>query len=304
MTQELVKKFRCPECSNGYVIRDKDMGEFVCSKCGLVIGEDMLDRGPEWRAFTLDEKQARRRTGPPTDYTHFDKGLSTSIRVDRDAFGRPLSSEVKRQMWRLRKWHIRSKTRENETRNLMRAMGELERISEKLHIPSSVQQRAAVIYRKALDRDLVRGRSIAAVVGGSLYVACRLAQLPKSLDEVAVASSRSKREIARSYRLILRRLSIKMPLHDPLDYVSKIAEDVGLSGNVQGRAIRLLRKARVKGLTAGKHPIGIAAALLYIVAKLEDEPATQKEIASAGGITEVTLRNRKRELVHGLQLKI
>ncbi len=183
-------------------------------------------------------------------------------------------------------------------------MAELERISEKLHVPSSVQQRAAVIYRKALDADLVRGRSIAAVVGGSLYVACRLAQLPKSLDEVALASSRSKREIARSYRLILRRLSIRTPLHDPLDYISKIAEEVGLSGKVQGKAIRLLRKAHLKGLTSGKHPIGIAAALLYIVSKLENEPATQKEIASAGGITEVTLRNRKRELVKGLQLKI
>lgn len=304
MAQKLAKRLRCSECGSPHIIRDEEMGEFVCSKCGLVNREEMLDHSPEWRAFTLEESEAKQRAGPPTDYAQYDKGLSTSIKVERDAFGRPLSPEVKSQMWRLRRWHIRSRMHENKIRNLMRAMNELDRISDKLYIPSSVKERAAMIYRRALDEGLVRGRSIAGVVAGALYAACRLAQLPKSLDEMAEESTRSKREIARSYRLLLRRLAIKMPIHDPIDYISKTAEKVGLSGEIQGRAIRLLRKANLEGLTSGKDPRGIAAALLYIAAQLENREITQKELATAAGITEVTLRNRKRELVRFLKLEI
>jgi transcription initiation factor TFIIB len=304
VTQELLEKARCPECGSSHIIRDEDMGEFVCSNCGLVIKDDILDQSPEWRATTLEEKQAKKRVGPPTDYTHYDKGLSTTITLDRDAFGRPLSPDVRRQMWRLRRWHIRSRIRENKTRNLMRAMNELERLSDKLNVPSAAKARAAMIYRKALDEDLVKGRSIAAVLAASLYAACRLAQLPKSLDEFSEASTRDKREISRCYRLLLRRLRIKMPVHDPLEYVSKIGGDVGIAGEIQGLAIRLLREAHAKGLISGKDPRGVAAAILYIASKLKDEHVTQKEIAEAAGITEVTIRNRKRGLLEGLKLKI
>jgi transcription initiation factor TFIIB len=183
-------------------------------------------------------------------------------------------------------------------------MSELERLADKLHVPSAVKRRAAMIYRRALDENLVRGRSIAAVVAASLYAAFRLAQLPKSLDGVAKASTRSRGEIARCYRLILRTLGIKMPIHDPLDYIPKIAEEVGISGDVQGRAIRLLRKASLKCLTAGKDPRGMAAALLYIAAKMENKPVIQKDLALAAGVTEVTIRNRKRELLKALKLNI
>jgi transcription initiation factor TFIIB len=183
-------------------------------------------------------------------------------------------------------------------------MNELERLSDKLNIPSAAKARAAMIYRKALDEDLVKGRSIAAVLAASLYAACRLAQLPKSLDEFSEASTRDKREISRCYRLLLRRLHIKMPTHDPLEYVSKIGGDVEIPGEIQGLAIRLLREAHAKGLVSGKDPRGVAAAILYIASKLKDKHVTQKEIAEAAGITEVTIRNRKRGLLEGLKLEI
>jgi len=304
MTEQLVEQIRCPECGSSRIVWDKERGEFVCGECGFVIAEDMLSRRPEWRAFTPEEKLAKTRAGSPTDYARYDKGLPTTIRVDRDAFGRPLSPDVRRQMWRLRKWHIRSQMHASESRNLMFAMNELERLSDKLHIPSSIRARAAVIYRKALDEGLVRGRSIAAIVAGALYAACRLAKIPKSLKEVGEASIRDEKEVARSYRLIVRRLRLEMPIHDPLDYVSKIAEKARLSGKIQGQAVRIVRKAHHERLTAGKDPKGVAAAALYIACKLEGKKVAQKEIAEAANITEVTLRNRKKGLAKGLNLEV
>ncbi len=283
---------------------DRETGELVCGECGFVIAEDMLSRKPEWRAFTPEEKRTKRRAGAPMDYARYDKGLPTTIRVDKDAFGRPLSPEVRRQMWRLRKWHIRSQMHASKSRNLMYAMNELERLSDKLHIPSSIRGRAAIIYRKALDEGLVRGRSIAAIVAGALYAACRLAKIPKSLKEIGEASIRDEREVARSYRLIVRRLKLEMPIHAPLNYISKIAGKSGLSGEIQGLAVRMVRKAQRKRLTAGKDPRGVAAAALYIACKLKGKKVTQKEIASAANITEVTLRNRKRGLTEGLNLEV
>jgi transcription initiation factor TFIIB len=303
MTEQLVKQIRCPECGSSHIVQDRETGELICGKCGFVIEEEMLSQKPEWRAFTPEEKLAKGRAGAPTDYARYDKGLPTTIRVDRDAFGRPLSPEVRRQMWRLRKWHIRSQMHASKSRNLMHAMNELERLSDKLHIPSSIRARAAVLYRKALDEGLVRGRSIAAIVAGALYAACRLAKIPKSLTVVAEASVRDEKEVARSYRLLVRRLKLEMPIHDPLDYISKIAGKAGLSGEIQGQAVRIVRKAQRKRLTIGKDPRGVAAAALYIACKLGGKKVTQKEIASAANITEVTLRNRKRGLAEGLDLE-
>jgi transcription initiation factor TFIIB len=183
-------------------------------------------------------------------------------------------------------------------------MAELDRLAEKLHTPHPVKQHAAMIYRKALDKNLIRGRSIDGAVAASLYATCRLTHLPKSVDEIAAVSTRSKKEIAQIYRLIVWQLQIKMSLHDPLDSISKIAETVGLSGEIQGRAVRLLRNAQLKGLTAGKNPRGIAAAVLYIASKQAGQEATQREIAKAAGVSEVTLRNRRNGLRKGLKLNM
>jgi transcription initiation factor TFIIB len=292
----------CPKCNSPALIRDPEMGEIVCGKCGLVIIDDLLDKGPEWRAFTMEEKRKKRRTGTPTDYTQFDKGLSTLIRVDRDAFGRPLSPETRKQMWRLRKWQFRARMRTSHHRNLLHAMNELQRLSEKMHVPSSLQKMAAVIYRKALQKDLIKGRSIAAMVAAALYAACRFTKTPKTLKEATEASTRERSEVARSYRLLIRELEMEMPIHDPLNYISKVAEKANISGEAQGLAVEILRKAKEKHLIMGKDPMGVAAAVLYIACQIKDQDITQKEIAEAAGVTEVTIRNRKRELVEKISL--
>lgn len=301
--QRLVDK--CPECGSSNLIHDYDTGETVCGDCGLVLYEQMMDKGPEWRAFTQEEKASRSRVGVPTSYSVHDKGLSTAIsQVDRDAFGRKLPLSTRLQMWRLRKWQIRSRVHSSIDRNLAQAMAELDRLSDKVFIPQPIKEKAAVMYRKALDKGLVRGRSIAAIAAAALYAACRGSGTPRTLREIAEASLVDKKDVARCYRLLLRELEVHMPIADPLTYVSKIAERTGISGKTQGLAIQILRVARKKRAAAGKDPMGLAAAALYIACLQNNEKKTQKDIAEAAGVTEVTVRNRYKALKRHLGLEL
>jgi len=303
--QKQASKDSCPECGSAKLVHDYDTGETICGDCGLVIREQMMDKGPEWRAFTQEEKASRSRVGVPTSYSVHDKGLSTAIgRVDRDAFGRKLPLSTRLQMWRLRKWQIRSRVHSSVDRNLAQAMAELDRLSDKAYIPSSVKEKAAVVYRKALDKGLVRGRSIAAIAAASLYAACRTTETPRSLREISESSLVDKKDVARCYRLLIRELDIRMPIADPLTYVSKIAERTGISGRTQGVAIKILREAKAKHAASGKDPMGLAAAALYIACLQNDEKKTQKDIAEAGGVTEVTVRNRYKSLKRRLGLEL
>jgi transcription initiation factor TFIIB len=286
-------------------VHDYDTGETVCGDCGLVLHDQMMDKGPEWRAFTQEEKESRSRVGIPTSFSVHDKGLSTAIgRVDRDAFGRKLPLQTRLQMWRLRKWQIRSRVHSSVDRNLAQAMAELDRLSDKSYIPPSVKEKAAVIYRKALDKGLVRGRSIAAIAAASLYAACRDTGTPRTLREIAEASLVDKKDVARCYRLLLRELGVQMPIADPLTYISKIAERTGISGKTQGFAIQILSDAKRRRAAAGKDPMGLAAAALYLACLQNNEKKTQKDIAEAAGVTEVTVRNRYKSLKRQLGLAL
>jgi transcription initiation factor TFIIB len=310
ITQEASKKQprlseNCPECASKNLVHDYDTGETVCGDCGLVLYEQMLDKSPEWRAFTQQEKTSRSRVGMPTSYSIHDKGLSTTIsQVDRDALGRKLPLSTRLQMWRLRKWQIRSRVHSSVDRNLAQAMAELERLSCKVTLSPSVKEQAAIVYRRALDKGLVRGRSISGIVAASLYAACRRNGAPRSLREISEASLVDAKDVARCYRLLLKELDFHMPISDPLTYVSKIAETNGVSGRTQGVAIAILREARQKRAAAGKDPMGMASAALYIACLQNNEKITQKDIAAAAGVTEVTVRNRYKALKKQLKLEI
>ena len=288
----------CPECTSKNLVHDYDSGETICGDCGLVLYEQMLDKGPEWRAFTIQEKASRSRVGMPTSYSIHDKGLSTSIsQVDRDAFGRKLPQSTRLQMWRLRKWQIRSRVHSSTDRNLAQAMAELERLSSKVSTSPPIREKAAVIYRKALDKGLVRGRSINAIAAAALYAACRKSGSPKALREISEASLVDKKDVARCYRLLLKELDFHMPISDPLTYVSKIAEKKWSirqnTGYSNSNSCRLLERKR---FAAGKDPMGMAAAALYIACLQHDEKITQKDIADA-------LESQRLRLETGTRLK-
>jgi transcription initiation factor TFIIB len=203
---------------------------------------------------------------------------------------------------RLRKWNIRARIHSSIERNLSQAMNEITRLSDKLHIPSSVEENAAFIYRKALDEGLIRGRSIKSIAAASLYAACRLTRTPRNLKEIAEVSTRRRKEISRCYRMLQRELMIKMPFDEPITYVTKIASFAGLNQKTQNIAIQILQKAKKIKVDIGKGPAGIAAAALYIASKKDGKKVTQKLLAKAADVTEVTVRNRYKGLNKSLNL--
>jgi transcription initiation factor TFIIB len=183
-------------------------------------------------------------------------------------------------------------------------MAELDRLTDMLHIPASIKERAAIVYRKALDNGLVRGRSIAAISAASLYAACRMSETPRTLKDVSAASRIRKKDVARCYRLLVRELGLRMPVEDPVKRISKIATKVEITMPTQQRAMKIINEAKKQGIVAGKDPMGMAAASLYIACVLEGEKKTQKEIAEVANVTEVTVRNRYKGLKEALKLDI
>ena len=294
---------KCPECGSTNIIHDHETKEIVCGDCGIVLGQEMA-KGPERRAFTQEEKASRSHVGKPTSYSSFDKCLSTDIsQMDRDAFGRKLPMATRLQMWRLRKWQIRTRVHYSADRNLAQAMNELARLVDKVDVKPPIKEKAAIIYRKALDKGTVRGRSIAAIVAAALYAACRATGTSRTLREIAEASLTDKIDVARCYRTLLEELEIKIPPPDPILYISKIAEKVGISGKTQGLAIQLLRDTKKKLAHSGKDPMGMAAAALYIACLLNKENKTQRDLADVIGMTDVTIRTRYNTIKDALKLE-
>jgi len=289
-------KGRCPRCGGSEFVSDHQNGEIVCSNCGLVIDEDQIDMGPEWRAFTPHERNSRQRTGLGMSYTLYDKGLSTVFKGYLDANGNRLKDETRIKMDRLRRYDNRSKFDETWRRNLSIAMAELDRLNAVLHLPRSIKEQAAILYRKALKLDLIRGRSIDAFVAATLYAACRKAMVPRPLKEISQLSPREHGEIARTYRLLLKEMKLKMPIDGPMKFIPSIAAKLNLRRDTEQLAIKILRKAKERNGLSGKDPRGLAAASLYMACIQNDDKRIQKNVASAAGTTEVTLRNRLRGL--------
>src|SRR6056297_2833144 len=236
----------CPECS-GNLVTDSEHGETVCRECGLVVEENEIDRGPEWRAFNSSEKDEKSRVGAPTTNMMHDKGLSTNIGwQDKDAYGRSLSSSQRQKMQRLRTWNERFRTRNSKERNLKQALGEIDRMASALGLPDNVRETASVIYRRALEEDLLPGRSIEGVSTASLYAAARQANTPRSIDEMITVSRVGEMEMTRTYRYIVRELNLEIQPADPESYVPRFASDLDLSDETELRARGLLATAKEK----------------------------------------------------------
>jgi transcription initiation factor TFIIB len=291
----------CPECG-GHLVDDAEHGETVCQDCGLVVEEDSIDRGPEWRAFDSAEKNQKSRVGAPTTNMMHDKGLSTNIDWrDKDAYGNSLGSRQRQKMQRLRKWNERFRTRDSKERNLKQALGEIDRMASALGLPENVRETASVIYRRALDENLLPGRSIEGVATSAVYAAARQAGVPRSLDEIADVSRVEKSEIARTYRYVVRELGLEVKPADPESYVPRFASALDLSDEAENRARSLLRNAKEKGVHSGKSPVGLAAAAVYAAALLTNEKTTQAAVSEVADISEVTIRNRYHELLEAEQ---
>jgi len=293
-------KQSCLRCRKKALITDAETGEIFCGGCGFVLSERIENPGPEWRSFS-DGEINRGRTGDGTSLAIHDQGLSTVINpTNRDATGKPLSSSMKKTLKRLRTWDSRSQN-EPMDRNFRQAFNELYRLKDKLALSDSVVEKAAYIYRKALEKKLIRGRSISGMIGSALYAACRETNTPRTLKEIAKTANIKKGDLAAYYRKLVKELDLKMPVVDSVQNVARIASKIGLSEKTRRYAIEILRKAEENKISAGKNPMGLAAAALYVACVTNGENKTQRDVAEASNITEVTIRNRCKGLLELLK---
>ncbi len=293
----------CTACGSNNSIVDYRHGEVLCKDCGLILNDKVFDFGPEWRAFDEDQMNKRARTGGPIKYAKQNIGLTTEIdRYDRDIKGSAIPTERKAQLYRLRKWQRRSRMGTSVDRNLSIALPELDRMCAHLNVSDNIKEECARWYRKCVNQGIVRGRSIESVIAAIIYLVSRNHHLPKTLDELREVSGVKKKDIGRSYRTICRRLNLRMPVITAADYVPRLASQLKVSGKTEAKAIEMLEKARKKGIIAGKVPISIAAAALFLAGRMTNDKSTQK-IISFSDIPESAIKNRYEELAKEMYKK-
>lgn len=291
---------KCYECGSADLYQNLDKGEVVCKNCGLVLYDNAVDFGKEWREFSDSPTKGIDRTGAPLTYTKYDKGLRTDIGTYSDLNKLPSNQRFK--YLRLRKWQSIVSTAIE--RNLKLALCELKRVCSQMKFPKYAEEEAARVYTLAVQRGLVRGRSMESVVAGSIYCVCRRSGIPRLLEEISEIAGVSRKEVGRTYRYLTRELDIRVTPSDPVDYVSKICSELRLGTKVQTESIKIIEKVKEKGLTSGRGPCGIVAAAIYLAALKHNERRTQKEVAEASGVTEVTIRNRYQEILENIDIGI
>ncbi|MHC1610962.1 MAG: transcription initiation factor IIB [Candidatus Methanospirareceae archaeon] len=286
---ETVKE--CPECGAKKLVRDYRRAELFCAECGLVVAENIVDPGPEWRAFDFEQASKRARVGAPMTYRIHDKGLSTV-----------LTSSQRGQ--RLKRWQQRTHIANTTERSFIFALSEIDRMACALKLPMNIKEAASMLYRRAMKQGLIRGRSIESIATAILYITCRQYGVPRTLEEIRDVSRVGQKEISRAYRYLLRELDLKVTPASPIDFVPRFCSLLNLSSDIQSKAIEIIKRASEKELTNGRGPIGVAAAAIYIAAILGGEHRTQTELSEVTGVTEVTIRNRYKELSEQLDIDV
>jgi transcription initiation factor TFIIB len=293
----------CFHCKSRRLFYSLDRGEITCVECGSVVIARKMDRSAEWRAFSEEERERRRRTGPPQKAPIINPSLISST-IDlsgKDYTGKKLTAKQKFNMYRLKKWQSMDLST-STTKKLVDAVEEIDRLANLLGLSNLVKDEAIMIYRKALNKGLTKGRSVNGIATAAVYFACRKHQIPITLDEISKYSEVDRKDIARYFRLLMREANLKISVADPIAFIEKFIEVLRLKRYIFSKAKELIIKAKEKGITAGKDPAGLAAATIYIVATLEGEKITQKDVARVAGVTEVTVRNRLREMIKKLNI--
>src|SRR5919201_6698591 len=276
----------CSICKSNQIITDNESGELICSKCGQVISDKIQEEGPEWRNFGLssaagESNDTRIRVGMSTSLARHDMGLSTIIgRTDRDASGQKIDGPMLSTMERLRTWDLRTQIHTPTDRNLKQAFFQLDILKDKLGLSDSVVEKAAYIYRKAQERQLVRGRTISGILAAAIYIACREMGISRTLKDIAASSNVKLKEVAKSYRLLCLELDLKIPTVDPMKYIAKVANNTNLSEKTKRHAAEIMNNAIKREISAGKNPMGLAASVLYMSSLKTGENITQGDLSN------------------------
>jgi transcription initiation factor TFIIB len=289
---------KCSSCNNERttIITDPESAEIVCSNCGMVIS-DKIEQNSRV-LFNDEQRNDRSRTrGTLSSLASHDMGLATIIGwTEKDSTGNKLDLQTLSTMKRLRTWNFRIQGHTSTNKNLKHAFNELSILKDKLALSSATVEKSAYIYRKAQERRLARGRSISAIIGSAVYIACRELQIPKSLRDIAAANNVELKVLSRSYRILISELDMKIPIIDPMKCIFKVANKTNLNEKTKRQAMDVMNNIIKKEISAGKHPMGLAATVLYISCLNTGVYIRQADIAHAAGITEVTLRNRIKDL--------
>jgi len=271
----------CPECDG----RLADQGtETVCEGCGLVVGEDRVDRGPEWRSFE-DEDGDPARTGAPLTRSRHDRGLSTEIGRSTRVTGRK-----RRRLARMRRHHTRARMGSKADRNRVYGFTEIRRLTSQLQLPDAMRDRACVLFESAQDEDLLRGRSIEGFAAAAVYAVCRTGNVARTVDEVVEVARADENELTAAYDALNRELGLPTGPVDPAEYLARFASQLELPDAIERRARELAEEAADRGLVAGRNPAGVAAACLYTAAREACYDLTQQAVADVAGVTPVTVR--------------
>jgi transcription initiation factor TFIIB len=284
-------------CDSGRQITDLASGEIICGSCGRVSPDKAIENRAEWRTFDSENNSNRQRVGSPSSLAFHDMGLSTIIgKVNKDSAGHDLDASMNYRMQRLRTWDGRTRVQAAGHRSLMQAFRELERLKDKLGLSDAIVQKTAYIYRKAQEKRVARGRSVSSILAAATYIACREMGAGRTLRDFTEITNVKRKALSRSYRLLVLKLDIKVPSMDLMKCIVKIANKAKLGEKTQRMAMSTMNDLINKEISAGKDPMGLAATVLYLSCLTNGEATTQKDIAEAAGVTEVTIRTRFKDL--------
>ena len=283
-------KCQLDTCKTYPAITDSERGEIFCGSCGVVLVDNMSNSSHENNGYSSEDFMKLARTGPATSLTMYDRGLSTVIGANKDSTGKAISGKTKYEFNRLRTWDQRSKSRNTAT--LSKAFTLMNGIKTKLGIPNNVVETAAYIYRKAVNAKLTRGRTTVSLVSAALYAACRENNIPRTLDDIADAGNVERKILSRDLRTIIKKLGLHLNQYDTTSFISKISNDMNLKEKTKRDAFDILKRCEKEQITAGKHPVGQAAASLYIACIINGEKISQKKFSAEAGVSDVTIRNR------------
>lgn len=289
---------KCTECSSRNLSTNEHRGELVCNDCGLVIEENIIDEGPEWRNYANQPKD-NARAGLPDNMLQHDKGRGTTFEW-KEAKG----SRTRTQFYRMKKWQQQARVRTSVDRNLMTALQNLKKICFSLGLGETMTTSAAEIYRKAVEKRLIQGRSNDSMLAASIYAATKLNGTPRTLPEISEHSRVGQKEIGRCFRFLRRELKLRIRTSTPADYIEKMCSDLGLPSETNAKAKELLVQLDEIEFTNGRSPVAVAAGALYVASILTDHKRIQREIAEVSNITEVTIRNCYRLIVEVLKIDL
>lgn len=280
---------RMAGCKGIPLVTDDVRGEIICGCCGSIVMEKSVDANPT-KANDAGEFSTKTRNGPRQSFSMYDFGMTTVI-SNKDALGRSISGYMKDSFIRLKRLDMRSRSRASN-RTLRSALLFLDSLETKIGLPRSVTENAAYIYRKAMQKKITVGRNAKCLMCASVYAACRQNGVPRSITDVSQASSIRKKNISQAYRKLIEGLDLCLSHCTPLDYVAKIANDVGTSKRTSRDALNMLKRLTEIDSTDGKNPKVLAGAALYLSCILNGEHVTQEEIAKACGVTPSAIRIR------------